>query len=62
MVALTEKEKFIAKEVAVWGEEYIFSLYDQGYAPTFVPGLGWRFMPVITDNKSALGSREYAYH
>lgn len=53
-------EEFIEKETSIWGVDYIFDLYDRGYVPTFVEGLGWRFMPtkVVDRNRfSYVGMR-----
>lgn len=41
---MTESE-FIAKEVAVWGEDYVFDLLDKGYVPAFITSLNkWVFL------------------
>lgn len=42
------REEFINREVAIWGEDYIFDLLDRGYEPKLTSE-GWRwFAPVIT--------------
>lgn len=43
---------FIRHEIAVWGEDYVFDLIEQGYVATDVPELGWRFMPVQSSERT----------
>lgn len=48
---MTETE-FIAKEIAIWGEDYVFDLFNKGYVPTFVPDLNkWVFMVAVRTPK-----------
>lgn len=53
---MTESE-FIAKEVATWGQDYVYDLMDKGYVPTYVAELDkWVFMlPVSTPKLSYVG-------
>lgn len=47
---ITQAE-FIDKQVAIWGEDYVFDLYDRGYVPTLTSD-GWKFV-IVSDAEFA---------
>jgi hypothetical protein len=40
-------DQFIAKEIAVWGEDYIFSLIDSGYTPVLTDDGNYKWLAPI---------------
>ena len=42
--SLVTETEFVHREYRIWGEDYIDDLYDRGYVPEFVSGIGWRWV------------------
>jgi hypothetical protein len=37
---------FIAEQEELYGTDYVNSMLDRGYEPTYIPGMGWRWLLV----------------
>jgi hypothetical protein len=53
-------QEFIDKEIAVWGEDYVFDLFDKGYEPiALMREMGgirwsWKLEPLTQPRKYAM--------
>ena len=53
------REQFIAKEVATWGEDYIFDLLDRGYEVIELrmgTHVKWTWLLTNTEDSATVGS------